>query len=313
MLILSRTGSAFQFTSENLFASFPKIYFWTFTFVRVPISDEYAMEDYDLLIQRLVHHFPGIYGIRVAELHRSHGIHFHCFLNERVPIERIKRISRGNGKINGRNRNLGFGRMSVTVCNKDTIEYLSMYLTKQYRDKYSFSGRRRWGCIGGWKPVRCRDIVYESDYSRNKEIMFGPVQLKFATTIMVKHYTKLWGHVEDWPMEYRAVVWKQQDWVEDRYGTDPAWTTWEMHNPKLPALSCSYVPKMGSHAERETDMLSRRAVLTGPVLTRGKLVTLAGVVWFVRRQGRDLVQLAQPGKNGGKLKLAVFRYRVTPE
>jgi len=206
---------AFVFSAERLFEQSEHVYFWTMTFVSVPINDVYAMEDWAVFAQRLVHHFPFLQGLRVVELHKSHGIHFHLLLNERIPIRRMKRIARGTGRIVGRNRYLDFGRMSVDVCDRGAFEYLTKYMTKEYRKENYFAGRRRWGTIGGFDATRCRDLVYENDTTRNRRAMFGKTQIDYGTLMLVSHFSALWGHWKNWPPEYRETVWSQRggEWL----------------------------------------------------------------------------------------------------
>jgi len=226
MQLLTKTAAAFTFSAEKLFREYGCIYFWTFTFIDVPINDDYAMEEWHLLHLRLRTHFPGIKGLRVCELHRSHGIHFHVLLNRRIAIERMKLLFGGSGNLIGHNRYLDFGRVSVKKCDKSTIGYLCKYLTKAYRDSNNFGRRRRWGTIGGFKPVRVRDIIYDTPATRNRELIFGTAKCRFATFIMIQHYSHLWGALEHWPAEYRALVEKQTgpqntDWMKHRRANEP--------------------------------------------------------------------------------------------
>jgi len=204
--MLSRTSAAFQFTAERLAAQSDNLYFWTFTFKSVPIDDNYAMEDYATLMRRLQKHFEWCQGVRVSELHRSHGIHFHCILNSRIPIDRVKRICYGNGHLTGTNRYLDFGRMSVAKCDSNTIGYLGKYLTKQYRRDNEFWGRRRWGCIGGFEPTRCREIEYDTSFHRNYQKLFNGKKIDYVTMLLVSQYSQLWGELHEWPNPYKMRV-----------------------------------------------------------------------------------------------------------
>ena len=62
------------------------------TFKSVPLDDDAAMEDWHIFSSRLCWHYPELQGVRVTELHRSHGIHFHFFVNIRVPIDHMRKI-----------------------------------------------------------------------------------------------------------------------------------------------------------------------------------------------------------------------------
>lgn len=203
---MNRSSAAFQFSCERLEEQSERLYFWTFTFKQVPINDEHAMEDYHDFMGRITREWPGMHGVRVSELHRSHGIHFHALLDWRICIRRVKRLAFGNGRINGPWRYLDFGRMTVTQCDRGSMFYMAKYLTKSYRDRYNFGGRRRWGGIGGFDTVKCRDIEYDTPFHRNKPLLFGKNQMDYATMICLSHYSSLWGDLENWPDEAKMKV-----------------------------------------------------------------------------------------------------------
>lgn len=207
--MLNRTGMAFTFSFEKLAARYRKLYFWTFTFLQTPLDDQIAMEDYHIFMNRIVKTWPGIEGLRVSELHESHGIHFHCVLNMRIPIKRVMRLAKGNGLLVGRNRWLPFGRMSVERCNNDIVNYLAPYLTKQYRDRFSFGRRRRWGAIGGFDVTRNKDLVYTSTVSENKEKMrITGMRLPFKVNQLTTQLSNIWGDYETWPKEIQTFYWR---------------------------------------------------------------------------------------------------------
>jgi len=229
--VLSRTAGAFWLSAQKLFKQNEKIYFWTFTFNNVPMDDKSAMEDWNLLHKRLRSIFSfrigggdricTLEGLRVAELHRHHGLHFHCLVNERIPLERVKRLCRGNGLPYGERRYLDFGRMSVDACNEDTVDYLCKYLTSTYRKTYQIYGGRRWGTMGGFKHVGVRDVVYDTPWHRSRDWLFRDQKTSYSTCMMIGHYTALWGSPCDWPAEYRGLVWRQRnaqrcEWMRHR-------------------------------------------------------------------------------------------------
>jgi len=205
--MLTKSAFAFYCTSKRLWDIYKEVYFWTFTFKNVPADDETAMEDWHSLHMRLRAAFPYIKGARVSELHKSHGIHFHALLNMRIPIRRVMRICEGSRFMTGRNRYLDFGRMSCDPCDDEgVILYLAEYLTKQYRQDNDFFARRRWGTIGGFEAVHVRDIEYDTPTHRNKKIIFGNSQINYGAMMILSHYSTLWGEVENWPLQYRALV-----------------------------------------------------------------------------------------------------------
>jgi len=205
MRLLSRTVAAFTFSAERLQRQSEKLYFWTFTFRKVPWNDSIAMQQWGAFHERLRRAFPDMQGLRVCELHKSHGIHFHCIVNLRVPIDRIRRMFRGSGILCqslNRSMPLDFGRISVTRCDGQTYEYLCKYMTKQYRDDNNFGRRRRWGAMGGFKQTKLKDIEYDSPFHRSKNELFPAQKINYTTMLLISHYSTLWGEVRLWPREF---------------------------------------------------------------------------------------------------------------
>lgn len=207
MYILNRTAQAFTFSAERLHERYKHgLYFWTFTFKSVPLDDDTAMGDWDTFRRRLCDHFEWLQGLRVCELHRSHGIHFHTMVNGRIPIRRVQKMVYGSGHLTGHNRYLDFGRMSVSKCDDGTVAYMCKYLTKQYRKDYNFWGRRRWGTIGGFEQTKCIDIEYDTPCHRNKPLLFADEQIDYAAMMLLSHYSNLWGDLCNWPAEHKMRV-----------------------------------------------------------------------------------------------------------
>lgn len=219
MKLLTKTQAAFWFTADRFFKKNKHVYFWTFTFKHVPIDDAAAMEDWNTFAARLAKHFPFCQGLRVCELHHTHGIHFHFLVNIRLPVRRLRRIFYGSGRLNGHNRYLDFGWIKVRKVAKEewlaghrvdlrAAEYMMEYMTKSYRSRMGegFRGRRMWGTIGGLKASRCRDIVYESDTTRNRCELFGVAQCGYSALRMIQHYTMLHGRLCDWPDKAKRLV-----------------------------------------------------------------------------------------------------------
>ncbi len=113
MGLRSKSVIAFEMSVEKLSEECEQLYFWSFTFKSVPIDDAYAMADWNTLNTRLHWRYPDLRGLRVCELHKSHGIHFHCIVNQWINVNEVRRIIRGNGMLTGRNRYLDFGRFEA--------------------------------------------------------------------------------------------------------------------------------------------------------------------------------------------------------
>ncbi len=209
--IPSRTCAAFDFTCERLFKRCKQVYFWTFTFKSVPLTDDFAMEDWATLRKRLVKKFPSLIGVRVCELHRSHGIHFHVLLSEPVPIHCLRQMMYGSGRVIGRNRYLDFGRLSVSRCDVGTAQYLAKYLRKSYVRTHWFGRRRRWGIVGGgrqtgWQACRCKDVIYDTAFHRNMKELGHGRQMSPGLCLLLSHYSNVWGEVESWPEDIRRAM-----------------------------------------------------------------------------------------------------------
>jgi len=200
-----------MFTCEKLAVYNDELYFWTWTFRQVPYTDAWAMWQYNFFIRKITRAFPLLKGVRISELHKSHGIHFHALVNTRIPIERLKRLGWPHG----------FGRVSVQRADMGSIEYLAKYLTKQYRNENDFGRRRRWGTIGGFPPSSCRHIEYDTPVMRNHRAMFGSYQVDTWTVMLARAYGDIWGECWTWPpfirVRFRDAVEARDDKAELPY------------------------------------------------------------------------------------------------
>lgn len=146
---------AFWLTAERLFKSNVHVYFWTFTFA-VLHSDTEASKLFTQFLYHLRRSLGGDWGgVRVAELHKEHGVHFHALINRRLAVDWVRRI----GKCHG------IGRIHVCKARRDAVDYLGKYLTKQREGpRHEKSGRRmrRWAAFGPVARTRVSDLVNDS-------------------------------------------------------------------------------------------------------------------------------------------------------
>lgn len=188
----SRTKEAFLFSAEKLVAETGQLFLWTFTFREVPLSDDWALDQWIKACKNGKRDFQGVHGLRVIELHKLHGMHFHLLLNSRFPVERMLRIFWP----------LGFGMINVEKCDLGASAYMAKYLTKKGRNGDFLGRRRRWGAFGGFRPTRCKDISYESNFQRNKILVMF---LRFASQgFRARAFNaligaSLFGSWPDWP------------------------------------------------------------------------------------------------------------------
>lgn len=188
-----RSKEAFLFSVQRLWAETGEMYLWTFTFREVPESDDWALDQWVAACKKGARDFRGIHGLRVIELHKLHGIHFHLLLNKRFPIERMLRIFWP----------FGFGRIGVVKCGScGAGNYLAKYLAKQHRDKCFLGRRRRWGAFGGFRNCRCSDVEFGGVFSENKWIFAGArfgSQSQRARAYWALMGASMFGHVGEWP------------------------------------------------------------------------------------------------------------------
>lgn len=150
---MTKSEAAFRLSAEILFEESAPIYFWTFTF-----EDVYHHWEYPGAWRRFVRDIADLYagalrGLRVIEPHVEHGLHYHALLNERVYVGLVRRIG----------KRYGIGRVQVERANRGSIDYLAGYLSKEFgRQRPLHVGGARWGGVGGFAPVRVRDVEVQS-------------------------------------------------------------------------------------------------------------------------------------------------------
>lgn len=151
----SKSSAAFQFTAANLFQRGFKVYLWTFTFAEV-VADWEGSKRFSKLINHLQKNFNDCTwgGVRVVELHKEHGVHYHALINRRLPIDIVRRLA----------LSYGFGRIHVCRAGRHSVGYLAKYLSKRQGRTFTQKGNhgRKWASFGkGFQKVRVRDIEFE--------------------------------------------------------------------------------------------------------------------------------------------------------
>jgi hypothetical protein len=164
---VTKTRAAFELTAERLFDGGCDVYFWTFTFV-VLHSDWEASALFGRFLWELRRTLGGDWGgVRVVELHKEHGVHYHALINRRLAIDIVRRVG----------RLYGLGRIGVKKADVGAARYLSKYLSKQRKGPLTESGRntRRWASFGGVPHTRISDLVNDSPmwvYRREHKLPF---------------------------------------------------------------------------------------------------------------------------------------------
>jgi len=171
---MNKSEAAFVFSAERLFEENERVYFWTFTFQEL-MPDWYYSRVWSEFVNRLGNYYGGsLRGIKVVELHQSHGIHYHVLFSERVPVAEVRRLA----------QRVGIGRVHVRRADRGAIPYLRKYLAKQFKGEHRLHGAcARWGTVGGFRGCRVRDVEVNSTFHtvlRRAQQLCGRKQLPYA-------------------------------------------------------------------------------------------------------------------------------------
>lgn len=178
-------------TCERLFDTQPKLYFWTFTFKRVHCDWQYSYL-WAGFIRDMSHRFGEcLFGVRVLETHKEHGLHYHAILNKRINVHMARKIG----------KKYGMGIMHVKRCDRGAINYLVPYLQK---DNPLYSGIRRWNTVGGFRGVKTKNIQSDNPYTRNMVKITGGRQSSFPLATTVYNISKQHGDIQKWPEREKA-------------------------------------------------------------------------------------------------------------
>jgi len=183
---MTKTCAAFRLSAESLWRGGCIVYMWTFTFHSVQ-NDWDGSKKFTRFLDHLRKVFRGCDwgGVKVGELHKFHGIHFHALIDRRLPVDIIRRVAQC----------YGIGRVHVFIARKDSAKYLAKYLSKTRSGPMCESGRflRRWSSFGKIPGrVKISNLVNNSPcwvFRRSHGLQF----LGFK----VEHYLRrCWDHGE---------------------------------------------------------------------------------------------------------------------
>ena len=182
---MTKTSAAFRFTAGNLWQNGFRVYFWTFTFVDALPAWE-ASRRFTAFVNHLQKVLGGDWGgVRVVELHKEHGCHYHALINRRLSVDIVRRVSRC----------YGFGRIHVCVADEGAAGYLAKYLTKQVEGPKTLSGRnaRRWASFGLIRRTRVSDVQNESP----EWVFRREHKLPFISYVWEGYLRQCWDRGED--------------------------------------------------------------------------------------------------------------------
>jgi len=160
---MRKTEFAFLSSVSRLFSECPKLYLWTFT-MRKGMPDWWYARVWAEFVRKLGDLYGGqLRGVKVVELHATHGLHWHVLLNQRVWVGEVRRIG-------GR---LGIGVVHVVRADEASAGYLAKYIGKDLDGQGQRGPLRggvcRWGTVGGFRGCRVKDVVVDSPFHRKME------------------------------------------------------------------------------------------------------------------------------------------------
>jgi hypothetical protein len=98
---MTKSKAAFLFASKTLGKQ--QLFLWTFTF-RELLGVKDTRKRWNHLLTLLLRTWPTLQGLRVFELHESHGLHVHLITNQFIDVNRARDLATraGWGRIHGR-------------------------------------------------------------------------------------------------------------------------------------------------------------------------------------------------------------------
>lgn len=184
-MLHSKSEAAWLLSCEKLFRDYSPIYFWTFTFSEV-LNDWIYPRRWQGFVHDLVWTIYGgrLAGLRVLEVHKDHGLHYHALLNRRLYVRLARKIG----------HRYGIGRIHVMKADIGAAAYLSKYLDK---DRFTTATRiARWHSVGSFNAIHKNDIEVISPFNSavQEAIEASPTKrLTYATycQLYVQHYDLL--------------------------------------------------------------------------------------------------------------------------
>jgi len=150
---------------------------WTWT-LPVAMSHGSGSSFFSSLLRRVRAVSPFAWGVRVAEVGGG-GLHWHLVVAGALPL-------------------LEYGLpMSITherPADLGAVAYLAKYLSKG-----GVVGGRAWGSFGPWRKTRVADVVLDSAYTRNRELLVSGCRLDYRSECWLYGASLTWGDAASWP------------------------------------------------------------------------------------------------------------------
>ena len=130
-----------------------ELYLWTFT-LPTAMSVKEAKAMWNNLLTQLHQRWPRLLGIRVFELHDTHGLHVHLVTSGWMFVGDVRVIA----------EKAGWGRIHVKIMQAAAA---GPYLSKSFhRREQCLKGWRLWEGIGDWTWSTVKNIIVNSAFTR---------------------------------------------------------------------------------------------------------------------------------------------------
>ena len=148
---MTKSKTAYMLATQTLGKE--SLYMWTFTFAEV-LNVKDTRKRWNHLLTLLKQKWPQLCGLRVFELHESHGLHVHLVTNRWLDVNAARELA----------KQAGWGRIHVMRIPNERAGYLAKYLSKDRPP--CFKGWRLWAGFGEWDWTRVKDLICDSAFSR---------------------------------------------------------------------------------------------------------------------------------------------------
>jgi hypothetical protein len=149
---MKKTQIAFQMSTERL-AERGRLYFWTFTF-KEKLDIVETRKRWNHLLTLMKRRWPNLCGLRVYELHKSHGLHVHLLTDRFIDVNTARTLA----------SRAGWGRIHVQRIPATKAGYLGKYLSKERPE--CFKRWRLWAAFGkDWTATKVGNLEKRSAFS----------------------------------------------------------------------------------------------------------------------------------------------------
>lgn len=161
----NRSHQAYHYSVARLVAyakvNNQKLYGWTFTFTEKMPQHMYRGY-WQGFIRDFGNHWRNegrmpLAGVKVTQLHKLGGIHYHAILNQRIPVGMVRRL--------GRKWKIGIIHAVKLGSITGARKYFGRYIGREVGGQKLARNQSSWECMFGFAGCRVNDIKRETAYT----------------------------------------------------------------------------------------------------------------------------------------------------